>query len=450
MTFSNKAILALLLLSLLLISPEVYAAEGKGILNSVSDRFYDASRAWSGVISNAAQFLFFSLAAISLAWNFGNLLLRGNADLGSFLGELIRFIVVTGFFYWLLQNGPNFALAIIDSLRKLGAQASGNPMTLAPSEPLSIAFGIVEKAVQAYSITSPIDNLTIFFSTLAIVICMAAVAANMLLALITAWVIINAGVFVLGFGGAKWTSDIALGYFRSVAAIGMKLLTMTLLIGIATSVLDSFYISLKAKPDLEELFTVFMVAFVLAVVVHSVPNIIAGLIPGGSGAASAGSHSVVGLAGAAVGAAAAVSTGGAALGAATVSAAGAGQALNTAFRMSGLSKGSQSSSSGSFSKGSAFGPGSPFSPPRSIGRMASILSQQANQMLADGVADRVSRTAGGKLAASMRASLETESAEGMGNSLGGASNKTTRLPDSPPTAESLQAEIDRFVNGTKG
>ena len=62
---------------------------------------------------------------------------------------------------------------------------------------------IIAKAASSYSITSPMDNLSIFLTTLAILACMAIVAANVLLVLVTAWIIAYAGIFVLGFGGSR-------------------------------------------------------------------------------------------------------------------------------------------------------------------------------------------------------------------------------------------------------
>ncbi len=167
----------------------------------------------------------------------------------------------------------------------IGAQAGGLPRDLTPSEPISIAFDIIVKAGESYSITSPIDNLSIFLITLAILACMAVVAANVLLALVTAWILIYAGVFVLGFGGSRWTSDIAINYFKSVLGVALKLMTMTLLIGIAMSIMDGFYADLSNDAPMRELLVIFVVSLVLVMLIHSVPNVIASLVSGGGASA---------------------------------------------------------------------------------------------------------------------------------------------------------------------
>lgn len=330
-------------LAIFLISNAASAAiEPDGVLDEVATRFLNESSAWGVKITEYASWLFWTLVVISMVWTFGMMALR-KADIGEFFAEFVKFTITTGFFWWLLVNGPNFAMSIIDSLRTIGAQASGLPRELTPSRPIDIAFDIIAKAANSYRITSPIDNLSIFITTLAILACMGVVAANVLLVLVTAWVMAYAGIFVLGFGGSRWTSDIAINYFRSVAGIALKLMTMTLLIGIAVSIIDGYHADLQEGAPMRELLVIFVVSMVLVVLIHSIPNIVAGLIPGGGAAASAGSSFSAGaLAGAAVGAGAAVASGGAALAAGGAAAAGGAQAL-----MAAVSKAGQNVSSGS-------------------------------------------------------------------------------------------------------
>jgi P-type conjugative transfer protein TrbL len=341
-------------LSILLISNAASAAIApSGVLDEVASKFLIESSGWATKITAYATWLFWTLATISMVWTFGFMALR-KADIGEFFAEFLRFTITTGFFWWLLSNGPAMALSIIDSLRTIGAEAGGLPRELTPSRPIDIAFNIIAKAGKSYSITSPMDNLSIFLTTLAILACMAVVAANVLLALVNAWVLAYAGIFVLGFGGSRWTSDIAMNYFRSVTGIALKLMTMTLLIGVAISIMDGYHADLAEGASIRELLVIFVVSLVLVVLIHSIPNMIAGLIPGGGAAASAGSSFSAGaIAGAAVGAAAAAASGGAALAAGATQAAGGASAL-----MAAVQKASGAAESGGSSLAAALGGGS--------------------------------------------------------------------------------------------
>ncbi|EJG1715044.1 P-type conjugative transfer protein TrbL [Vibrio parahaemolyticus] len=395
---------------LAIISTPVNATiETNGVLDEVAVHFLTVSSSWAGVITNHASWLFWLLGTISLVWTGGNLLLK-QADIREFFAEFTRFIITFGFFLWLLRNGPKFAASIIDSLRIIGAQAAGLPRELTPSEPISIAFDIITKSSEAYSYTSPFDNLAIFIITLLILVCMTVVAANVLLSLVSAWVLTYAGIFVLGFGGSKWTSDIAINYFRSVLSIALKLMTMTLMIGVAMSIMDSFYAELSANTSMKELLVIFVVSVVLMLLIHSVPNVVASLIPGSGSATSSGNVSASAMAGAAM------ATGGMAAGAAMGTLGGA-SALQAAFKAASSSEmlDSMTGSIGSDSSTTSENPGTgdtPFAQASGMqmnsgsviasaakaGRIAARTGTNLAKGIGDLASNRISQTAGGRLA----------------------------------------------------
>ena len=395
------------------------AIETNGVLDDVAVHFLTVSSSWAGVITNYASWLFWTLGLISLVWTGGTLLLK-QADIGEFFAELTRFIITFGFFLWLLRNGPEFATSIIDSLRVIGAQAAGLPRELTPSEPISIAFDIIAKSSEAYSYTSPFDNLAIFIITLLILVCMTVVAANVLLSLISAWVLTYAGIFVLGFGGSKWTSDIAINYFRNVLGLALKLMTMTLMIGVAMSIMDSFYTELSANTSMKELLVIFVVSVVLMLLIHSVPNVVASLIPGSGSATSSGNVSASAMAGAAM------ATGGMAAGAAMGTLGGA-SALQAAFKAASNSEmldsmtGSISSDSSTTSEDPGTGD-TPFSHASGMqmnsnsvvastakaGRIAAGAGVNLAKGIGDIARNRISQTAGGRLAETIKTQSNQE------------------------------------------
>jgi len=293
----QRALWLIALLSLLLLSQTAAAADA-GVLNTVVHKFKNASTLWAATINGYATWLFWTLATISLVWTFGFMAMR-KADIGEFFAEFIRFCIFTGFFLWLLQNGPGYAMSIITSMMTIGSKAGGVEL-LNPSTPVDIAFDILDKSFKSLSKWHPIDSLAIVLVSLIILVCLATVAANVLLVLVTAWIMAYAGMFVLGFGGSRWTSDIALGYFRTIAGLAMKILTMTLLIGIATSLVNDHLAGIKNGASVDQLLVICVVALVLSMLIHTLPNMVAGLIPGGGGAAGAvGSFSAGQMAGAA-------------------------------------------------------------------------------------------------------------------------------------------------------
>lgn len=273
-----------------------------GVLDQVIQEFVSRAAAWQGVIMAAATWLFWTLGTISFTWTMGMLALR-KADIGDFFSEFIRFTLFFGFFYWLLQNGPYFAETIINSLRQIGDNAAGTA-GLSPSGVVDIGFMIWKQAISNLSGWSPVDSLVGLVLSAGIMLALATIAVNMLLLLISGWILMYAGIFFLGFGGSKWTSDMAINYFKTVLGLAVQLLVMILLVGVGNNLLTSFYAKMnKATLNFEELGVMLVFCLALLTLTGQVPKMVAGIISGGGGGGGAGGFGAGAIAGAALGAA---------------------------------------------------------------------------------------------------------------------------------------------------
>lgn len=273
-----------------------------GVLDQVIQEFVSRAVAWQGVIMAAATWLFWTLGTISFTWTMGMLALR-KADIGDFFSEFIRFTLFFGFFYWLLQNGPYFAETIINSLRQIGDNAAGTA-GLSPSGVVDIGFMIWKQAISNLSGWSPVDSLVGLVLSAGIMLALATIAVNMLLLLISGWILMYAGIFFLGFGGSRWTSDMAINYFKTVLGLAVQLLVMILLVGVGNNLLTSFYAKMnKATLNFEELGVMLVFCLALLTLTGQVPKMVAGIISGGGGGGGAGGFGAGAIAGAALGAA---------------------------------------------------------------------------------------------------------------------------------------------------
>jgi type IV secretion system protein TrbL len=132
----NKSTLCLLFsaLGLMLLSTAAFAelayidpVTNQSVLDQVAQKFLIKAKGWHTILEGAAIRLFWTLVLISMVWTFGMMVLR-KADIGDFFAEFTRFIIFTGFFFWLLTNavsGQNIAGSIIESMQMLGNKASG-------------------------------------------------------------------------------------------------------------------------------------------------------------------------------------------------------------------------------------------------------------------------------------------------------------------------------------
>jgi P-type conjugative transfer protein TrbL len=218
----------------------------------------------------------------------------------------------------------------------MGANASGTGVTN-PSGVMDIGFDIFNKVMSQTSIWSPTDSLIGALLAGVTLIVIALIAANMTIMLCSAWILLYAGIFFLGFGGSRWTSEIALHYYRTLLGVAVSLMAMILMVGIAQNIINGYYNSLSPGINIPEIATIMVVAVILLLLVNRMPGLISGILTGASI-----NHSGIGSFGAAYGVGAALGVAAVAKAAAgtagTVASMGAqhiggsGQALKTAFQ----------------------------------------------------------------------------------------------------------------------
>lgn len=375
----------------------------KGILDSALDKYQSAATQWADSIQDHATKLFMYLVGISMVWQFIPLIFR-RSSIAEFFGEMFRFLTFSGFFLWLLRNGPAIADDIIASMRTIGNQASAQN-GMSPSNIVDIGFKVFHQAVDNISALSPINSAGCLVIAGLVLFILALVAINMLLLLCAAWIMAYAGIFFLGFGGSRWTSDMAINYFKTVLGIGTQLMAMTLIIGVGTGIINEYYAKMSTAINMEEIGILLVSALTLFMLTDKLPAMVAGIITGASvGSMGVGSFG----AGAAIGAAAA------GMGMAASSIAGSAKTMaKAATGMAGLMAAAKEAKSGLVSERvKAFnnregGKESPVSaadlmnvkPPSAVG-----VAQRMAETAFKGAWDKsVKKSTGGKLAAKLAA-----------------------------------------------
>lgn len=266
-------------------------AVSSNFLNDVYKNYQAITATWYSLFLPLAQRLFWSMALISLVWTMGFQIL-GKADLTELLGSFVRFIITTGLFYFFLVESPHISTGLIQSLERIVSQVSHNP-SAGPS-------GIVDNALTLLSnVTNNSDAgwgsyIIMSIVALFVVAVYSLIAVNVLVQYIALWVLVYAGIILLGFGGAHWTREVAINYFKQILAVCLKIFTTCLIINISSSFLVAYKIT-----SIQDILLLAISTTLIYVVSTSVPNQIAGLVfnsqaLSGTGAATAGG--VVGMA----------------------------------------------------------------------------------------------------------------------------------------------------------
>jgi len=264
---------------------------------------------FSGLFANemhileSAKTLFWSLATISLVWTMGLQIVR--QDIGEAMMELLRFIVVTGTFYWLLINatehagGDGFVQRIVDSFYQMtNNDDSGVAFRAGGNDAVMRGLNIFLKVVEDTSTGDDGERVVTGIIAVMILVALTLLGAQFLLALILAWLLGYGGIFLLGFGGARWTSQIAINYYKHVVALGISILSLTIIGSVSENVFGRVSPAFGVRTVLKysDLGTILAVSVLMLVLGLRVPQLLYTLVTGSSLGFFAGTAGMVGSA----------------------------------------------------------------------------------------------------------------------------------------------------------
>src|SRR4051812_41387123 len=292
---------------------QVAAAVG-GSLDTIVDKFKEATSQWESAIKKAAISLFWILAAIEFAVTALFLALAGGG-FQNLAAEIVKRILVVGLFFFILDQGPTIVDAVIKSFRQLSQSAGG--VGFRPSNIFNAGVLVAQKLADNVSFwTDTSKSLGLLIAALVVVICFALIAAIVIVTTVEMYIVTYAGIILLGFGGSTFTKDYAVKYLTYAVSVGLKLMVMGLVVSIGQTIITSTASNFQNQSN-TEVYIVVGVAIVLLAVTKALPSMLQSIVVG----SSVGSNTTLPAAGgAAVGAGAAglsaVAGGAAVLGAA--------------------------------------------------------------------------------------------------------------------------------------
>jgi type IV secretion system protein TrbL len=275
------------------------AVDVHGVVDALLGKYKNAGQAWVATIQNAATNLFWILGLISLSWTLISMAIK-QADLMEIVAELCRYIMVTGLFYWLLTNGPAFGNDIVTTLRQVGGAAAGTGQSIYPGDLITLGMQVFQQTLQHVNFLQPESIVAPIIIALIILIVCALIAVNMILLLCAAWIVVYAGLIFLGFGGCRWTSDMAINYYRTVLGVGVSLMTMQLIIGIGVQFLQQLVASVGNNQDVGQIAIIMCATIILAVISNKLPHMVAGMVVGGGHNGAIGGVGIMTLMGAGI------------------------------------------------------------------------------------------------------------------------------------------------------
>ena len=274
------------------------------IIDDILSQFKTQFGAIESTLAGYAMTLFWLLAAIEFAWAMIIIGLR-QPSLDEVSAALISQIMFIGMGAAILTYSAEWGGLIVDSFRLAGSKASvaaGGQDGISPTSVLESGLNIVKSIWANITLYEVGDAIAYVLGGLIILFAFAKICGDMILALVAAWAVISMSVLFLGFGGSRWTRDIASRVLMGVVAVGAQLFVLQVIVGISTGL----FAKLVALPDksIDDIIVLVATSLIVAALTEKVPALVASMISGasfsGGGALGAAAAVVVGAASGAV------------------------------------------------------------------------------------------------------------------------------------------------------
>lgn len=278
---SRHVELALIAIGLVLVASTPALAQQGEVLTTLENSVVAAAKGWETTVMNAARSLFWILAGIEVGiaavW-----LAINAASLDSWFAELVKRIMFIGLFAFILDRGPAFAKAVVDSLYQIGAGGG----SASPANIFDAGIRVATKMSEQAKFGLFEDNslaIAAVFAMVVVVVCFSLVAAIFVSVMVEMYVGLLAGMIMLGLGGTSYTKDFAIKYLVYAFSVGMKLMALVMIAKIGSDIL----LGLAEAPTAtsEQFITTLAIAgisVVVFVIAMYVPPILQGVVQGAS------------------------------------------------------------------------------------------------------------------------------------------------------------------------
>jgi type IV secretion system protein TrbL len=278
---SRRVELALIAIGLVLVASTPALAQQGQVLTTLENSVVVAAKGWETTVMDAARSLFWILAGIEVGiaavW-----LAINAASLDSWFAELVKRIMFIGLFAFILNEGPAFAKAVVDSLYQIGAGGG----SASPANIFDAGIRVATKMSEQAKFGLFEDNslaIAAVFAMVVVVVCFSLVAAIFVSVMVEMYVGLLAGMIMLGLGGTSYTKDFAIKYLVYAFSVGMKLMALVMIAKIGSDIL----LGLAEAPTAtsEQFITTLAIAgisVVVFVIAMYVPPILQGVVQGAS------------------------------------------------------------------------------------------------------------------------------------------------------------------------
>jgi len=270
-------IVALLVVHGIVIPCSAWADSGVNadILSEIVTKIYTKSGAWASVLTGAALALFRWLLVLDLALLGVRLVLK-RASLEEVVAEAVRLLFFAGAMLAILKNYKAWSGYVLDGFSKLGGELGYSKTVLDASGILLrgiTAAGDLWEQASAFSPSSWVMLIAGFI----LLACFGLMVARIVQVKCESYIVMNAGIILLGLGGCGLFKDYAINFMRYAFSVAVKLFVLQLLVGLCFEFVDDI---MSMPKTLEGAAIMIGVSLVMVVLTNTIPDIIGGVLQG--------------------------------------------------------------------------------------------------------------------------------------------------------------------------
>ncbi|WP_169738213.1 P-type conjugative transfer protein TrbL [Maridesulfovibrio frigidus] len=252
-----------------------------------------AAKTWGPAIQGYSLSLFKKLLIIEMAWMGIQAILKGS-DLQQLLAEFVLLIIYACFMLAILYHYEEWANALIKSFGSVAIK-TGAPKT-SPKEIFVYGLIIIGNLLNNLSVLNVPLSIGIVLCCFIIAITFTLITAQVVMVKCEAFIVLNAGAILLGFGGSKFTKDYAINFLRYALSVAVKLFVLQLLLSMSMNFIEKF--TTVNSQSFADIFLVICSSILILALVKSIPDIVSGIVNGShvsTGSALTSAFSAVGI-----------------------------------------------------------------------------------------------------------------------------------------------------------
>jgi len=228
------------------LSAPINAVSDPSIYNEIIDVFQASAEHWQPIFTQTALYIFYVLAAVQLAWEFGTMAARGEFEFGGVASALIRTIVIFGIFKFLLIS-PDIFISWFDSFNELAdrANTAAGGADIIVGDIFASAANLFKITFSKFSLWSIGKSIGLVLTSIISALLLISLGIELIITIIKFYFSLYINIIMLGFAPLAATRQWPINGITNMIKIGLEVMIIKLIIGLGITSISTFTMEVK-------------------------------------------------------------------------------------------------------------------------------------------------------------------------------------------------------------